>query len=98
MWSRSSKRRPPRPPKGTGWTGGASQKGRQVKKTPTRGPIARVHLGKTGVSLWRKMRQRVRALWRWMVIRTVRTWSTQLFGRSETGGGDGDIRRFPQVK
>ncbi|HEY3364018.1 MAG TPA: hypothetical protein VGK74_03045 [Symbiobacteriaceae bacterium] len=49
-------------------------------------------------SLWRKLRQQVRATWRWFIVRTVRHW----FNRADNRVPDpalsatlGDVRQFP---
>lgn len=95
MWSRGSKRRPPIPPRGPGryW-------GQRVVR-PGQHP-AGAQAGQAGQRAanpaWRRLRQRIRAVWRWVIVRTVRGW---LGGRSrpvEVQAELAEVRQFPQSR
>lgn len=94
MWSGGSGRRPPLPPRRRA---GAHYGVADIRK---RGPHQRVShaprvSGRLTGSIWRKVRQRLRALWRWVVIRTVRSWFGNRGDRLEVPGQEGDVRQFP---
>jgi len=92
MWSRGSKRRRPTPPRGPGryW----SQRKAGPGHHPAGAQAAEAKPG-TGSPAWRRLRQRIRALWRWVIVRTVRGW---LGGRSRTTEVTTDlaeVKQFP---
>lgn len=101
MWSGGSGGRPPYPPKGVRRYTGAYNMGRNRKPPlPVRTAQAPV-VRKPRPSVWRKVRQQLRALWRWMVVRTVRSWATRLGKRPPARGEAGqpcDVRQFPSSK
>lgn len=92
MWSGGSRRRPPNPPRGSARTrkqgaakpGAFPARGRAVQAKPT-----------AGMTAWRRMRQRLRAIWRWVVVRTVRSWFSGK-PRPELGAELGEVKQFPQ--
>jgi hypothetical protein len=93
MWSGGNRRRPPTPPRGAGrYTSqtriGARPAGVRVARGRSAG----------GQSVWRRLRQRIRALWRWGVVRTVRHWFGSATVRSEFGGDAGEVKQFPQSR
>lgn len=102
MWSGGSGGRPPYPPKGARRYTGAYNMGRYGQPRPqVRTAQQAAVVRKPRPSLWRKVRQQVRALWRWMVVRTVRGWATRLGKRPPTGQNGGqscDVRQFPTSK
>ncbi|HLN65564.1 MAG TPA: hypothetical protein VK464_28905 [Symbiobacteriaceae bacterium] len=44
---------------------------------------------------WRKLRQRFRALWRWVIVRSVRGWFGGRGARPEVGAELGEVKQFP---
>lgn len=92
MWSRGSKRRPPTPPRGQGryWGQRVGKQGQYPG-----GAQAAPGTPRTGSPAWRRLRQRIRALWRWVIVRTVRGW---LGGRprAEESTELAQVKQFPQ--
>jgi hypothetical protein len=100
MASGGSGKRPPRTPiRPNGHNLRGAEHRPRPGKAPSKPPKA------TGASaggiFWRRLRQRVRSLWRWMVVRNVRTLVNRLTGNAEgirqTNSG-GDVRQFPGGK
>lgn len=96
MWSRGT-RRPPRPP----------HKSRRSKGSPAANQrqITRESSGAAAVqhapsSTWRRLRHRLRVLWRWVVVRNLRHMAMHLAGRPDLedygpNPSMGDVRQFP---
>lgn len=78
MWTRRSRRRPPRRQAGR-WSAHATQ----TKGRPTNQAAA----ARLRRSIWRRLLMRLRALWRWGAGKLLR----RFFGRSE-GAGQGPAR------
>jgi len=77
---------------------GVDQRARQGQGKAKRQKVAGAQ---TGDIFWRRLRQRIRSLWRWMVVRTVRSlanrWNGRVEGINQPGAG-GDVRQFPGGK
>lgn len=73
MWTRKSRRRPPRRQAGQRGALAAPARGRPFAQRAGRGPRR---------SLWRRVVMRLRALWRWGAAKLFRRY----FGRAEVPG------------
>jgi len=100
MASGGSGKRPPRSPHRPH---GHNLRGADHRSRPGNVPAQRHRAAETqgGDIFWRRLRQRIRALWRWMVVRTWRSMTSRWNGRAEgidqTSVG-GDVRQFPGSK
>lgn len=96
MWSRGSGRRPPRPPRGSGGRPGVPRiDPRRLQARVVQAPAAED--GRVA-PVWRRLRRHVKALWRWVVVRTLRGWAHRLWGRAERPEPPtqpGAVRQFP---
>jgi hypothetical protein len=96
MRSGGSNQRPPNPPRGPGgyWTPGV---GRMRQPQPRKRSVNAA--AKAGWPLWRRLRQRIRATWRWVIIRTVRgltaRWGSRE-DRPDAGAQSCEVKPFPQ--
>ncbi len=99
MASGGSGKRPPRFPHGPNGQNvrGAEQRPRSGQAQANRHKAS----AQAGDIFWRRLRQRIRAVWRWMVVRTVRSltsrWKGKVDGVDHTTFG-GDVRQFPGSK
>jgi len=48
-----------------------------------------------GWSPWRRLRQRIRSLWRWTILRQARTWLPDWLPGGGRPLGGGEVRHFP---
>ena len=96
MWTRGSGRRPPKPPRGPG--GRPAIPRIDLGRPATRVQQVSVAETRAASPLWRKWRRRIKAVWRWMVVRTIRGWMGRFAGRPErpeSPAQQGAIRQFP---
>jgi hypothetical protein len=96
MWSGGSNRRPPNPPRGAGRysraVGTARRRHPQV-------PAGAVRTARAGWPVWRRLRQRVRALWRWVIVRAVRGWTGRWNSRHvrlDPAAQPCEVKQFPR--
>ena len=94
MWSRGT-RRSPRPPRKFRRSTGASGLKQRHSVREAAVPAAR-----PSANGWRRLRHRLRVLWRWVVVRTLRHWAMHLVGKpdpSDDGSSAswGEVRQFP---
>lgn len=100
MASGGSGKRPPRSPYRPQ---GHNRRGSDQRPHPGHAPAKRHKSAgaQAGDIFWRRLRQRIRALWRWMVIRTLRSltnrWKGKVEGIDQASTG-GDVRQFPGGK
>lgn len=94
MWSRGT-RRPPRPPKRfrRSKSSPAQKQRHWVREASSPAP-------RSSASVWRRLRHRLRVLWRWVVVRNWRHLAMQLAGKPEpveygSSASLGDVRQFP---
>lgn len=87
MWTRKSRRRPPRRQAGRWSTHAAQAMGRSTNQTAA---------ARQRRTLWRRVLMRMRALWRWGVGKLLR----RFFGRNEgaTRQGEARIHLLPEQR
>lgn len=93
MWSKGSRRRPPNLPRGVGRQ--ARPPGGGMKGYSQGAPVAAPEKPRPGWPVLRRLRQRLRALWRWMIVRTVRGWFGGRSARVESSAPGGEVKQFP---
>lgn len=93
MWSKGSRRRPPNPPRVSGRQ--ARPSGSGMKAYAQGAATVAPEKPRPGWPVLRRLRQRLRALWRWMIVRTVRSWFGGRSARAESSAPGGEVKQFP---